>query len=108
MTEQNTTETELAAAMRQTADALERFSSVYEAMVPSMYPWTAHGLRHEANVLDHNPDETPVMPIVVDVTTWTRGAEIVEYARRRGINVDEAINRLVNEGLSHVRLTGKG
>ena len=40
-------------------------------------------------------------PIIVDVSTWTRLAEVEEYARDRGIDLGEAIRQLVNTGLSH-------
>ncbi len=37
----------------------------------------------------------------IDVSSWSRLAEIVEYAERRCIKLDEAIEQLVNSGLSH-------
>jgi hypothetical protein len=40
-------------------------------------------------------------PILIDVSTWTRLAEVDEYADYRGISREEAIRELVNKGLSH-------
>ena len=40
-------------------------------------------------------------PIVVDLDTYTRKAELLEYASRRNIDVADAIRELVNTGLSH-------
>lgn len=40
-------------------------------------------------------------PVSVDISEWPRGREVVEYAAERGIGIAEAINELVNSGLSH-------
>lgn len=40
--------------------------------------------------------------ITIDLSTWTRLAELDEYARKRGITLEEAIRILVNAGLSHL------
>jgi len=38
---------------------------------------------------------------VLDLTEWTRLAEVDAYAARRGISRAEAIRLLVNQGLSY-------
>lgn len=40
-------------------------------------------------------------PILIDVSTWTRLTEVEEYAEYRGISREQAIQELVNKGLSH-------
>lgn len=40
-------------------------------------------------------------PILIDVSTWTRLAEVDQYADHRDISREEAIRELVNMGLSH-------
>jgi len=37
----------------------------------------------------------------IDVSAWTRPADVDAYARGRGISRQEAIQELVNVGLSH-------
>lgn len=44
----------------------------------------------------------------IDVSSWSRIVEVVEYAERRGIKLDEAIEQLVNTGLSHSRPNPEG
>lgn len=39
--------------------------------------------------------------IDLDLAAWTRKSEVADYAKRRGISLDDAIRELVNEGLSH-------
>lgn len=38
---------------------------------------------------------------IVDLSKWTRRAEVEDYAERRGIKISEAIRELVNQGLTH-------
>lgn len=38
---------------------------------------------------------------VLDLTTWTRLAEVVAYASQRSVTVDVAIRELVNAALSY-------
>lgn len=37
----------------------------------------------------------------IDVANWSRIVEVVNYAEGHGIDLAEAIERLVNQGLSH-------
>ena len=39
--------------------------------------------------------------VAIDLDAWSRGAEVEQYARRRGVMLEEAIRLLVNSGLSH-------
>lgn len=42
----------LAERMRAAADTLEELSVLYEAAIPTHYPWTPHRLRIEAEHVD--------------------------------------------------------
>jgi hypothetical protein len=69
------------------------------------------GARDMHKLVTRVPD--PLMPAVTghagyvtvetDLADWTRWHEVVEYAGVRGITIAEAVNRLVNSGLSHWR-----
>jgi hypothetical protein len=39
--------------------------------------------------------------ITLDVINWSRWREVERFAQQRNITVEEAIQRLVNSGLSH-------
>lgn len=41
--------------------------------------------------------------VEIDLSEWTRRREVLAYAERHQIPVAEAIMRLVNSGLSHLR-----
>ena len=38
---------------------------------------------------------------MVDVEGWSRLREVLEYAERQGVSLEDAVERLVNHGLSH-------
>lgn len=39
--------------------------------------------------------------VIIDVSEWTRLAEVSNYARVHRITLEDAIHQLVNSGLSH-------
>ena len=39
--------------------------------------------------------------ITIDATAWPRLVEVYSYSVKRGITLDEAVEELVNKGLSH-------
>lgn len=39
--------------------------------------------------------------IQIDLYAWSRREEVVRYAAERSLDIDEAIEQLVNSGLSH-------
>lgn len=43
--------------LRTAAAILRKASEAYGALNPTLYPWSAHGLEHEANYLEMNADE---------------------------------------------------
>lgn len=43
----------------------------------------------------------PPKRVTLNVSKWSRVAEVAAYAERRGISVGDAIRELVNAGLSH-------
>jgi hypothetical protein len=45
--------------------------------------------------------EKEILP--VDVSTWSRLVEVIEYAEVNGITVSAAVRELVSSGLSHQR-----
>lgn len=42
---------QVAVEMDMVATYIEKFSALYSAMMPNLYPWSANQLRHEATVL---------------------------------------------------------
>lgn len=49
-----------------------------------------------------NADDELVL--VVDLGEWTRCAEVLAYAQRRGVDIEAAVNELVNAALSQADL----
>jgi len=47
------------------------------------------------------PVEDVAYGVVIDFASWTRLAELLDYAEQRKLPIAAAINNLVNAGLSH-------
>lgn len=84
---------------RSAADTLEAHARSLGASKPEWGSFCAAALRREADVLDDDRAE------VVEVTlgSWSRRKEVRSYAAQRNVSSEQAIEELVNSGLSHHR-----
>ncbi len=64
---------------------------------------TDHRLRVEWKCTEHDPAVEVPINLTLDLSSWTRLAEVVVYADEHfDGDIAEAIQRLVNSGLSHL------